>query len=1049
MNRWMGWGPGKAVGRWDAWRLRVAVAAVAAVTAGLAVLAAVLTHEAWAPVAVTVLGGVPGLVLAYLAVPGVISQPGPADAGKTARGRLVTQWNPLDLGMHKVIGGGPLTAYVTRPHDELLRAVMDPSVTASRLVVLSGGSSTGKTRAAWEAVASRLPDWQLDYPHNPAALRERLDAGVAPGTVLWLGELRQYADADGGEEVLGRLAGLLDGEGILIVTTAWPEQLAAYAAAAPPEAARAPAYEAAGRLLKPLHSLAGREPAAVDPGAGGLIEVPGKFTGDDLESLAASGDQTLAEAAARAAAAGDPGQVTQYLAGVPDLLNRYSGPADKPYGPYGQAVITAAMDAARLGHASLLPGALLQEAAVGYLNDDQRTWAIAEWRDGALDWASQELKGAVRALRPVPPGEGTGVAGYRLADYLDQHGRSAREGKLGPASLWDALAARTASVTDLRRIAWSAQSRGLYRYAAALWTAAVAQGSALAAADLIQLLHTAAAGGTDQAADWAVSRAGLDDPDEVAGLLRALREAGASDAATALGHRAAAHATLDDRGFVATGLLRALREAGASDAATALGHRAAAHATLDDLLQVLGLLTVLREVGASDVVTALGRRAAAHAALDEPDRVQLLLLTLHKSGDSDAVTTLLARDPAAQAALDQPGGVAFLLGALREVGASDAVTALGRRAAAHAALDEPGGVGLLLGALHKSGDSDAVTTLLARDPAARVSLGNLYGVGLLLGALREAGASDAVTALGRRAAAHAALDHAYEVAGLLGALREAGASDAVTALGRRAAAHAALDDPDGVAELLEALHKVGASDAVTALLARDPAAHASLDSRSLRGVAGLLEALHKVGASDAVAALGRRAAAHAVLDQPYDSYDIAGLLTMLHKVGASDAVTTLARRAAAHAALYYPDGVARLLEALHEVGASDAVTTLLARDPAAHASLGLPGGVTGLLEALREAGASDAVTALARRAGDAGDYVGSQIDRPYGREPDGAPSQPWSWKPDNGPLSGTSARHGLGRAAVLIRPGPRDSRTLSGTSPAARRRRHGRRRVSA
>jgi hypothetical protein len=943
MNRWMGWGPGKAVGRWDAWRLRVAVAAVAAVTAGLAVLAAVLTHEAWAPVAVTVLGGVPGLVLAYLAVPGVISQPGPADAGKTARGRLVTQWNPLDLGMHKVIGGGPLTAYVTRPHDELLRAVMDPSVTASRLVVLSGGSSTGKTRAAWEAVASRLPDWQLDYPHNPAALRERLDAGVAPGTVLWLGELRQYADADGGEEVLGRLAGLLDGEGILIVTTAWPEQLAAYAAAAPPEAARAPAYEAAGRLLKPLHSLAGREPAAVDPGAGGLIEVPGKFTGDDLESLAASGDQTLAEAAARAAAAGDPGQVTQYLAGVPDLLNRYSGPADKPYGPYGQAVITAAMDAARLGHASLLPGALLQEAAVGYLNDDQRTWAIAEWRDGALDWASQELKGAVRALRPVPPGEGTGVAGYRLADYLDQHGRSAREGKLGPASLWDALAARTASVTDLRRIAWSAQSRGLYRYAAALWTAAVAQGSALAAADLIQLLHTAAAGGTDQAADWAVSRAGLDDPDEVAGLLRALREAGASDAATALGHRAAAHATLDDRGFVATGLLRALSEAGASDAATALGHRAAAHATLDDLLQVLGLLTVLREVGASDVVTALGRRAAAHAALDEP-----------------------------------------------------------------------GGVGLLLGALHKSGDSDAVTTLLARDPAARVSLGNLYGVGLLLGALREAGASDAVTALGRRAAAHAALD-----------------------------------DPDGVAELLEALHKVGASDAVTALLARDPAAHASLDSRSLRGVAGLLEALHKVGASDAVAALGRRAAAHAVLDQPYDSYDIAGLLTMLHKVGASDAVTTLARRAAAHAALYYPDGVARLLEALHEVGASDAVTTLLARDPAAHASLGLPGGVTGLLEALREAGASDAVTALARRAGDAGDYVGSQIDRPYGREPDGAPSQPWSWKPDNGPLSGTSARHGLGRAAVLIRPGPRDSRTLSGTSPAARRRRHGRRRVSA
>ena len=398
--------PRKTAGRRRAWRRGAAVAAVLAVTAGLAALMVVLTHQAWAPVVVTGVVGLPGLYVAFLAVPGVISPPGPGDDGKAAYGRPVREWDPLDLGVHKVIGGGPLTAYVARPHDELLRAVLDPAVTASRLVVLSGGSSTGKTRAAWEVVAGRLPGWQLDYPHNPAALRERLDDGVAPGTVLWLGELRQYADADGGAEVLGRLADLLNGEGCLIVTTAWPEHLAAYAAAALPGAAPAPAYEAAGRLLKPLPRLAGREPAAVDPAAGGIVDVPGEFTGAELESLAASGDQVLAEAAASAVAAGDPGQVAQYLAGVPDLLDRYSGPADGPYGPYGQAVITAAMDAVRLGHASLLPGALLQEAAVGYLTAEQRTWDIAGWRDGALDWASQELRGAVRALQPVPPERG-------------------------------------------------------------------------------------------------------------------------------------------------------------------------------------------------------------------------------------------------------------------------------------------------------------------------------------------------------------------------------------------------------------------------------------------------------------------------------------------------------------------------------------------------------------------------------------------------------------------------------------------------------------------
>ena len=130
---------------------------------------------------------------------------------------------PVELGVHQVIGGGPMPAYVRRPHDELLRAVLDPAVPASRLVVVRGGSSTGKTRAAYEAVADRLAGWRLDYPLNPAALKERLDAGIPARTVLWLGELRQYADADGGAEVLGRLADLIVGEGRLLITTVWPE----------------------------------------------------------------------------------------------------------------------------------------------------------------------------------------------------------------------------------------------------------------------------------------------------------------------------------------------------------------------------------------------------------------------------------------------------------------------------------------------------------------------------------------------------------------------------------------------------------------------------------------------------------------------------------------------------------------------------------------------------------------------------------------------------------------------------------------------------------
>ncbi len=123
-------------------------------------------------------------------------------------------------------------AYVLRPHDELLRAVPDPAVPANRLVVVRGGSSVGKTRAAYEAVADRLAGWRLDYPLNPAALKERLDAGIPARTVLWLGELRQYADADGAAEVLGHLTDLITGQGRL--TTVWREQWNAYTVAARP-----------------------------------------------------------------------------------------------------------------------------------------------------------------------------------------------------------------------------------------------------------------------------------------------------------------------------------------------------------------------------------------------------------------------------------------------------------------------------------------------------------------------------------------------------------------------------------------------------------------------------------------------------------------------------------------------------------------------------------------------------------------------------------------------------------------------------------------------
>ena len=123
-------------------------------------------------------------------------------------------------------------------------------------------------------------------------------------------------------------------------------------------------------LLKRLPDLTKLVSAAMDPSQGGVIDVPDLFTKADLARAHQCDDPVLEEAIGAARAAGTDGAITQFLAGVPDLLNHYGGPGTDPY---GRAVITAAMDAARLGHPGPYPATLLQSAVIGYLTGRQRT----------------------------------------------------------------------------------------------------------------------------------------------------------------------------------------------------------------------------------------------------------------------------------------------------------------------------------------------------------------------------------------------------------------------------------------------------------------------------------------------------------------------------------------------------------------------------------------------------------------------------------------------------------------------------------------------------
>src|SRR6202050_5635588 len=76
-----------------------------------------------------------------------------------AGARPAGRWEPAELGVHPVAGGWPdgsMPVYVRRPHDELLRLVLDPEVADSRLIVVRGEACAGKSRAAHEGVGCRV-----------------------------------------------------------------------------------------------------------------------------------------------------------------------------------------------------------------------------------------------------------------------------------------------------------------------------------------------------------------------------------------------------------------------------------------------------------------------------------------------------------------------------------------------------------------------------------------------------------------------------------------------------------------------------------------------------------------------------------------------------------------------------------------------------------------------------------------------------------------------------------------------------------------------------
>ncbi|MET9219950.1 transcriptional regulator [Streptomyces sp. NPDC003300] len=388
----------------------------------------------------------------------------PADGAPHVR--LISECDPFELEVHHAINVADpsfppatvLPSYVARPHDEALgNAVVAAVAGQSRLLMLVGESSTGKTRSCWEAIQALAADgWVLWHPFDPTRAGAALAGleSVGSKTVVWLNEAQHYLMPDGmGERISAALRSLLSASErapILVLGTLWPRYWDTITAL--PAAHEFDAYAQARELL------AGRD-----------LRVPDAFTGDELKVAEekARGDNRLALALSHAGS----GRIAQFLAGAQELAKRYE------HAPVAaRAVLDAAVDARRLRASADLPIGFLEQAATGYMTDEQFHALDDDWFEQALSYTARPVHGGTAPLRRIRhrPGQPSPANGptYRLADYLEQHGHQVRQDICPPEAFWGAALAHIDDAQTLTALERSARTRWRLRHAHLLRLAA-------------------------------------------------------------------------------------------------------------------------------------------------------------------------------------------------------------------------------------------------------------------------------------------------------------------------------------------------------------------------------------------------------------------------------------------------------------------------------------------------------------------------------------------------------------------------------------------------
>ncbi|QYN41195.1 hypothetical protein K1T35_48530 (plasmid) [Pseudonocardia sp. DSM 110487] len=296
----------------------------------------------------------------------------------------------LDLTDRVQAGGLP--TYVERERD---RTELRPALAAAargegpsvRLVLVTGASLAGKTRAAVEAMRAELIGWRLLIPRSARSLAQLLDRDFnVRHTVVWLDEVQDLVRQDRGAEQLERLLDRDTGPTVLLATLRADRE----------EVLRGTAAERLFQRAAPRITLY-RRPA-------------GEEFEQELARARTHSDPWLVEALDRIGARYG---IAEWLAAGPQLVDQLdrARASDDPVKQTAAALVDAAIDCYHAGYTRPIPEPLLLAARDLYLPEHLRYVTHSVTAD-ALEWARKPVAGASALLEPH-----TGW-GDRAFDYL-------------------------------------------------------------------------------------------------------------------------------------------------------------------------------------------------------------------------------------------------------------------------------------------------------------------------------------------------------------------------------------------------------------------------------------------------------------------------------------------------------------------------------------------------------------------------------------------------------------------------------------------------------